>query len=203
MPVITVSASYTDGQGQRECQQCADGRRANVNDAPTGSVTISGTPTEDQILTAAIHWPMPMAWARLSYQWYRDGVAIGGATGTTYTLGDADVGAPSRLRPATPTVRAPMRVSPVPASARSPTSTMPRWVYRPLRVPSAKIRCLPLTRPVSRMPTAWVLQLSVVARWCRHWRRDRQHLHPGRCRCRYPDQCAGQLHRLQGTAEGP
>ena len=51
---ITVVASYTDGQGTAESVTSAGvGPVANVNDAPTGSVTISGTPTEDQILTAS------------------------------------------------------------------------------------------------------------------------------------------------------
>ena len=51
---ITVVASYTDGEGTSESVTSAGvGPVANVNDAPTGSVTISGTPTEDQTLTAS------------------------------------------------------------------------------------------------------------------------------------------------------
>ena len=53
---ITVVASYTDGQGTGESVTSAGvGPVANVNDAPTGTVTISGTPTEDQTLTASQH----------------------------------------------------------------------------------------------------------------------------------------------------
>src|SRR5262249_56975401 len=33
-----------------------------------------------------------------SYQWLRDGATIGGATGGTYTLGDADVGTQISVR---------------------------------------------------------------------------------------------------------
>ena len=67
---------------------------ANVNDAPAGLPTITGTATEDQTLTAS-HQRISDAdgLGAFSYQWLRDGVAIGGATSSTYTLGDADVGA--------------------------------------------------------------------------------------------------------------
>ena len=52
--MITVVASYNDGQGAGESVTSAGvGPVANLNDAPTGTVTISGTPTEDQTLTAA------------------------------------------------------------------------------------------------------------------------------------------------------
>ena len=53
-----------------------------------------GTATEDQILTADTSGISDAdGLGAFSYQWYRDGVPIGGATGQTYTLGDADVGA--------------------------------------------------------------------------------------------------------------
>ena len=49
-----MTASYTDGQNTAESETSdATGSVANVNDDPTGSVTISGTATEDQVLTAA------------------------------------------------------------------------------------------------------------------------------------------------------
>ncbi|MGB5539518.1 MAG: DUF2341 domain-containing protein [Gammaproteobacteria bacterium] len=92
--VITVVASYTDDQGTAESVSSAGTAAVtNVNNAPTGSVTISGTPTEDQVLTASNTLADVDGMGPVSYQWYRDGVAIGGATGTTYTLGDLDVGA--------------------------------------------------------------------------------------------------------------
>ncbi|MGB5260112.1 MAG: hypothetical protein WBO34_06245, partial [Gammaproteobacteria bacterium] len=90
--VITVVASYTDDQGTSESVGSAGTAAVtNMNNAPTGSVTISGTSTEDQVLTASNTLADIDGMGPLSYQWYRDGVAIGGATGTTYTLGDADV----------------------------------------------------------------------------------------------------------------
>ena len=90
---ITVVASYTDGEGTNESVTSAGlGPVANVNDAPTGSVSIAGTPTEDQTLTAANTLADEDGMGAISYQWQRDGVDIGGATTSTYTLTQADVG---------------------------------------------------------------------------------------------------------------
>ncbi len=64
-----------------------------VNDAPTGVPLITGTVTEDQTLTADTSGLGDAdGLGTFRYQWLRNGVAIGGATGSTYTLGDADVG---------------------------------------------------------------------------------------------------------------
>jgi hypothetical protein len=66
-----------------------------VNDDPTGSLTISGTPTEGQTLTAdtsAINDVDGLT--TFSYQWLRNGSAISGATSSTYTLIQADVDYP-------------------------------------------------------------------------------------------------------------
>ncbi len=56
-----------------------------------GTVTITGTPMVTSTLTAH-----PGSWtptnARLSYQWFRDGVAIPGETDRTYVLRHADTG---------------------------------------------------------------------------------------------------------------
>ena len=90
---IDVVASYTDGHGTPESvASAATAAVTNVNDAPTGSVTISGTATEDQVLTASNTLADADGLGAISYQWQRDGVDVAGATGTTYTLGDADVG---------------------------------------------------------------------------------------------------------------
>ena len=68
------------------------GTVANVDDAPTGSVSITGTPTVSHVLTASNDLadedgPNSLV---VSYQWKRDGVAITGATASTYTLMTAD-----------------------------------------------------------------------------------------------------------------
>ena len=84
---ITVTASYTDGQGTRESVTSeATGGVVNVNDAPSGSVTISGTAVEDQILTAANTLSDGDVVGEVSYTWSN------GDTGTTTTLGQSDVG---------------------------------------------------------------------------------------------------------------
>jgi len=59
---------------------------------PTGLPNVLGTPAEDQTLTADTSGIADVdGLGAFSYQWLRDGVAIGGANGATYTLGDADV----------------------------------------------------------------------------------------------------------------
>lgn len=91
--LITVTASYTDGGGTNESvASTAVGPVANVNDLPTGSVTISGIATEDQMLTASETLADADGMGVISWQWLRDGSAIAGATANTYTLTDADVG---------------------------------------------------------------------------------------------------------------
>lgn len=91
--MIRVVASYTDGHGTAESvASAAVGPIANLNDLPTGNVTISGVPTEDMVLTASNTLADNDGMGIVSYQWKRDGSNITGATGTTYTLTDADVG---------------------------------------------------------------------------------------------------------------
>jgi hypothetical protein len=61
------------------------------NDAPTGSVTISGTPIQGQTLTAANTLADPDGLGTIAYQWNADGVAINGATDSSYTLTGAEL----------------------------------------------------------------------------------------------------------------
>ena len=85
---------YTDGGNTAEAlTSAATAAVTNVNDAPTGTVTISGTATEGQILTASNTLADADGIGPITYQWNRNGVAVVGATGPTYTLADADVGA--------------------------------------------------------------------------------------------------------------
>ncbi|TXI59724.1 MAG: DUF4347 domain-containing protein, partial [Limnohabitans sp.] len=90
---ISVRVSYIDGQGTAETTtSVATLNVANVNDVPTGSVTISGTATQGQTLTAANTLADADGMGTVSYQWLADGVAISGATSSTFTLGQAQVG---------------------------------------------------------------------------------------------------------------
>jgi VCBS repeat-containing protein len=92
--------SYTDGHGTSESVTSSTvGPVANVNDAPAGLPVITGTPTEDQTLTADTSDISDAdGLGAFSYQWLRNGSAITGATANTYILGDADVGAQISVR---------------------------------------------------------------------------------------------------------
>ncbi len=96
---IRVVVSYTDGRGTAESVASAPvGPVANVNDAPSGAPVVSGTATEDQTLTADTSSIADAdGLGAFSYQWQRDGIDIAGATASTYTLGDADVGTSIRV----------------------------------------------------------------------------------------------------------
>ncbi|MEQ1731742.1 MAG: putative Ig domain-containing protein, partial [Vicinamibacterales bacterium] len=87
---ITVTATDLFGA---QVSDTFDLTVANINDAPTGAVTISGTATEDQTLTVSNTLADDDGLGAITYQWMRNGVAIGGETGTSYTLTDIDVNA--------------------------------------------------------------------------------------------------------------
>ncbi|MBF0273342.1 MAG: cadherin domain-containing protein, partial [Magnetococcales bacterium] len=90
---ITVTASYTDGQGTGESiTSSATGVVANVNDVPTGNVTLSGTPTQGQILTASNTLEDEDGLGTVVYHWQAAGVTIPGATGSTFVLTESQVG---------------------------------------------------------------------------------------------------------------
>jgi hypothetical protein len=94
--VITVVASYTDDQGTAESVSSAGTAAVtNVNDAPSGVVTIDNmTPSQGDTLTAGNTLTDPDGLSGpISYQWYRDGAVITGATGSSYTTTQSDVGA--------------------------------------------------------------------------------------------------------------
>ena len=97
---ISLRVDWTDNHGAAESLTSATvGAVGNVNDAPTGLPTISGTPTEDQTLTA-INGSIADedGLGVFAHEWLRDGTAIAGATASTYTLSDADVGAQISVR---------------------------------------------------------------------------------------------------------
>ncbi|MEO8410984.1 MAG: DUF4347 domain-containing protein, partial [Propionivibrio sp.] len=63
-----------------------------LNAAPTGTVTISGTPTQGQTLTAANTLADADGLGPISYQWRANGSNIAGAIGNTLVLAEAQVG---------------------------------------------------------------------------------------------------------------
>ncbi|WP_193061560.1 hypothetical protein, partial [Halomonas sp. 3A7M] len=96
---ITVEVSYTDDQSTAEAvTSAATDSVANVNDAPTGGVVISGTATEDEVLMVSNTLADEDGLGTVTYQWLRDGNDIPDATGETYTLTQADVGAAISVR---------------------------------------------------------------------------------------------------------
>jgi Ca2+-binding RTX toxin-like protein len=99
---MRVAVSYTDGQGTVETITSAvTALVANVNDAPAGGVTIAGTATEDEVLTADTSTLTDAdGLGTPHYQWQRsNGVGFDdvGLDQATYTLGDADVGTTLRV----------------------------------------------------------------------------------------------------------
>jgi len=90
---ISVQASYTDGQGTNETLASTQTLAvANINDAPTGTVSISGAAKQGQVLTAGNTLADVDGLGGITYKWLRDS-AVTGITGSTYTLGQADLGA--------------------------------------------------------------------------------------------------------------
>lgn len=91
--VITVAASYTDGFGTAETVTSpGTSSVANLNDAPTGSVTIGGSVAQGQLLTASTSLSDADGLGSVSYQWQANGRAIAGAAGSTFRLTEAQVG---------------------------------------------------------------------------------------------------------------
>lgn len=89
---ISVSASYTDGLGKLENVTSNAVKIANVNDLPTGSVLITGTTTQGQVLTASNSLADLDGLGAISYQWLNAGTPIFGANQSNYTLTASDVG---------------------------------------------------------------------------------------------------------------
>ncbi|HKP25431.1 MAG TPA: hypothetical protein VJV39_16305, partial [Dongiaceae bacterium] len=90
---ITVVVTYTDGQGFAETIESDPTAAVVAVDDGDATVSISGTAAEHQVLTANFGDDDPDGAASgVSYQWQRDGVDIGSATASTYTLVADDVG---------------------------------------------------------------------------------------------------------------
>lgn len=96
-------ANYVDSLGTTENVSSAGVLVANVNDRPTGGVTVTGTMAKGQTLTAsAASLADADGLGTLAYQWQSSAdqitwTAIAGATGTSYTLTQAEVGRHVRM----------------------------------------------------------------------------------------------------------
>ena len=91
--IITVKANYTDaGNTLESAISSATADIANVNDAPTGSVAISGKSIQGQVLSASNTLGDVDGLGTVSYKWYADDAEISGATGSTFTLTKAQTG---------------------------------------------------------------------------------------------------------------
>ena len=92
--VITVVASYTDPFGSAESVESgATASVTNVNDPVTGTVSISGTARQGQVLTASNTLADIDGLGTITYQWRANGINISAATDSSYTLTQAEVGA--------------------------------------------------------------------------------------------------------------
>ncbi|MCV6591189.1 MAG: DUF4347 domain-containing protein, partial [Marinobacterium sp.] len=90
---LSVQVNYTDLFGSPESVISAiTNQIANINDRPTGAITINGVPTEGQTLSVRHSLADPDGMGDVHYQWLRDGRAIEGATTDNYTLTQVDVG---------------------------------------------------------------------------------------------------------------
>jgi Domain of unknown function (DUF4114) len=102
---LRVSLTYTDNQGTQETRTSnAIGPITNINDVPTGGVSITGNAQEGQLLTAnlALLQDDDGLPAAFTYQWQAssDGLTWGnitGATNSTFTPDDAQVGQQLRV----------------------------------------------------------------------------------------------------------
>ncbi|MGI9212563.1 MAG: hypothetical protein ACR2HF_08825, partial [Methylococcaceae bacterium] len=90
---IAVKVNYTDALGTAETVTSSTvGPVVNVNDAPGGSLTISGTLATGQTLTVLNNLSDADGLGTFSYQWLAGGVPISGATGSSYLLSRAEAG---------------------------------------------------------------------------------------------------------------
>ncbi len=203
---ISVVVSYTDGNGTAESlTSAAVGPVANVNDAPTGAPLVTGTTTEDQTLSADTSSIADAdGLGAFSYQWQRDGVAIGGATASTYTLGDADVGA---------SISVVVSYTDGNGTAESLTSAA---VGPVANVNDAPTRCTVDHGHGDRRPDADGRHSSIadadgLGAFSYQWQRDGVaiagatgcDLHAGRRRCRHRHQRGRLLHRRQRHGREP
>ncbi|HSW06005.1 hypothetical protein, partial [Aquabacterium sp.] len=99
---LRVQARYTDGLGNAESATSAAATVANVNDAPVGSLTISGTPQRGSALVASASIADADGLGTVEYRWQVLAATgwknISGATELSFTPTEAQVGFQLRLQ---------------------------------------------------------------------------------------------------------
>jgi Ca2+-binding RTX toxin-like protein len=89
---VRVAAVTTDALGGKTAFASASQTVANVNDLPTGAVVITGTAEQGRTLAASHTLIDDDGLGTVAYQWSAGGVDIAGATGSSFTLTQAEVG---------------------------------------------------------------------------------------------------------------
>jgi Ca2+-binding RTX toxin-like protein len=88
---ISVTASYVDKRNNSESKDSlSTAAVVNVNDLPMGSVTIEGSPTQYQTLTASHNLTDLDGLGEVTYTWMSGKTVLG--TGSTFTLSQSEVG---------------------------------------------------------------------------------------------------------------
>ncbi|MFM6963578.1 MAG: beta strand repeat-containing protein, partial [Micrococcales bacterium] len=96
---ITCVATATNSSGAATATSNATSNVVPANAAPTiATATITGTATQGQTLTAGYTGLTGYPTPTVTYQWYANGVAISGATNSSFVLGVAQVGAVITVR---------------------------------------------------------------------------------------------------------
>ena len=90
--IVRVVATTTDALGGITAFIGDSQTIANVNDTPTGTVSITGTAKQGQTLTATNSLADADGLGVISYQWQSGAVTINGAVGNSFTLTQAEVG---------------------------------------------------------------------------------------------------------------
>ncbi|OOZ41471.1 hypothetical protein BOW53_03610 [Solemya pervernicosa gill symbiont] len=90
--ITTFTLTPNDGTVNGSANATTKVSATSVNKTPTGGVTISGKPTQFQILRASNDLADVDGLGGIGYQWKRGGSVIEGATSDSYPLQQADVG---------------------------------------------------------------------------------------------------------------
>ncbi len=96
--VSVANTKFTDAAGNSNTDASDSDNAVTItvdtipNVSPTGLVKIVGTATQKQVLTASNTLADSDGLGAITYQWLADNVAISGATASTYTLTQSEVG---------------------------------------------------------------------------------------------------------------